>query len=209
MTQTIYIADIRRFIHFEKRLLPLLEPNRLKKMNSYRNSDDRLRCLVGGLLMDYIAHGQEIMFTKYDKPFLSAGPYFNLSHSGDYVCLVVSKSSPVGIDIERQRKEDFVALGMSAFHPDELTFFLQDPGMNLFFDIWTKKESYIKMIGTGFSLDSSNFCILPERMFLPFDQIPFLRNFNFINGYSLALCALDPIQASINSVSEANFLKLI
>jgi 4'-phosphopantetheinyl transferase len=205
--QTIYIADIRRFAPFVKQLSSFLRPDRLKKMQSYRNPDDSLRCLAGGLLVEQIAQGQEIIFNEYGKPFLPAGPYFSLSHSGDFVCLAVSASSPLGVDIERQREENFAALGRTAFHSAELDFFLQEPAMKVFFDIWTAKESYVKMVGTGFSIEPASFCILPGKMSFPSVQSPFFCNFNFIDGYSLALCALEPIQVSISRVSRESHLR--
>jgi 4'-phosphopantetheinyl transferase len=165
-------------------------------MQGYRNADDRLRCFAGGLLIEYIAQGREILYNENGKPFFPGGPYFSLSHSGHFVCLAFSSTAPVGLDIEIRREEDFVGLGKTAFHPAELAFLLRQPTADIFYHIWTAKESYAKMIGTGFSVEPSQFCVLPESLALVTEQQPFFQSFSFIDGYSLALCAAEPIQAS-------------
>jgi 4'-phosphopantetheinyl transferase len=189
--------DIRGLAPSFTRYASLLRPERREKMMSYRSAGDRLRCLAGGLLVDYIACGQEIRYTEYGKPFLPEGPHFSLSHSGNFACLAVSASSPVGIDIEKQRPEDFAALGKTAFHPAELASLQRESGEERFFDLWTRKESYVKMTGAGFSIEPSSFCVLPEEPVLPFPGTPFFRNFNVIPGYSLALCAEEPVRPLI------------
>ena len=125
--QTVYVTDIRPFAPHEKQLAPLIQPERREKMRQYLLPADRLRCLAGGLLIEHIAKGREVFYEKYGKPFLPEGPYFNLSHAGDFVCLTVSETSPVGIDIELHRNENFIALGKTAFHKDEIAFLEEEP----------------------------------------------------------------------------------
>jgi 4'-phosphopantetheinyl transferase len=206
--QTIFFTNIASLEPFFEHLVLSVRPDRRQKIYSYRNTQDRLRCLAGGLLIEHIGRGKEILYNKYDKPFIPEGPHFNLSHSGDFVCLAVSASSPVGIDIEKHKDEDYLSLAKTAFHPMELAFFLLNPSMERFFKIWTLKESCIKMLGAGFSMEPREFCILPGEqagilpdMFSPENgQGIFFRSFNRIEGYSLALCAAEPIQAAISSI---------
>ena len=194
--QTIYLTDIRRFAQLIDSYTVLLRPERQKKMLSYSLLDDRLRCLAGGILLEQAAEGREICFTAKGKPFLPDGPHLSLAHSGNYVCLAVCVSGPVGIDIEEQRDVNYSDLGKTAFHQAEYDFLMQEPGAGRFYDLWTLKESYVKMIGSGFSIEPSSFCVLPDKHILP-EGIPFMQNFNFIKGYSLALCAMEPIEARI------------
>ena len=195
--QIIYVTDIRPLAPHEEELTLLLPPLRREKTRQYLQPKDRLRCLAGGLLIEKIAKGREIFYEKYGKPYLSEGPFFNLSHAWDYVCLAASESSPVGIDIEQHRSEDFPALGRTAFHIDEINFLEKEPTAERFFTIWTLKESYAKMFGAGFSVEPSSFCILPGKTQLPFERDVFFKTFNIIEDYSLAVCAAEPIQAEI------------
>jgi 4'-phosphopantetheinyl transferase len=198
--QTVYFVDIRRLVPFEQALASLLRPERLEKMRSYRQARDRLRCLAGGLLIEGIAQGRRLIYNKNGKPLLPGGPWFSLSHSGNFACLAFSATAPVGIDLEIRREDDLEALARTAFHPVELAFFLEKPGKERFFDLWTAKESYAKMIGTGFSVEPSRFCILPESMTLLSSEKPCFRSFSHINGYSLTLCAAEPVDACINEL---------
>jgi 4'-phosphopantetheinyl transferase len=195
--QTIYFVDIRCLAPFERDLALFLRPKRLKKMRSYCQAEDRLRCLAGGLLMEGVAQGRELTYNKNGKPFLSGGPWFSLSHSGNFACFALSALSPVGIDLEIRREEEFEALARTACHPVVLAFFLKNPGIECFFNIWTAKESYAKMIGTGFSVEPSRFCILPENMVLLTKKKPYFWSFNHLDGYSLTLCTAEPVDAHI------------
>ena len=195
--QIIYITDIRPLASHEEDLTLLLPPLRREKMREYLQPIDRLRCLAGGLLMEHITQGREVFYEEYGKPYLNEGPFFNLSHAGDYACLAVSETSPVGIDIELHRSEDFLSLGKTAFHADEIDFLEKEPTAERFYTIWTLKECYAKMFGTGFSIEPSSFCILPDNMRLPFEREVFFKTFHIFEDYSLSVCAAEPIQAEI------------
>ena len=206
--QTIYIMDIRPLAHLEEQLAAYLQPDRRQKMRQYLLPEDRLRCLAGGLLLKHIAHGREISYGKYGKPFLREGPHFNLSHAGDYACLAVSSEAPLGIDIELHRAEDYLSLGETAFHPYEAAFLRENPTPERFYFIWTLKESYAKMFGTGFSMEPSSYCVLPEKMHfatkfpaqLPYNSEPFFRTFNIFENYTISLCAHEQINACIEFI---------
>jgi 4'-phosphopantetheinyl transferase len=198
--QTIYYVDIRRLAPFERELAPLLGPERLEKTRSYRRAEDRLRCLAGGLLIEGAARGRRLAYNKNGKPFLPGGPWFNLSHSGDFACFALSATSPLGIDLEIRREEDLEALAKTAFHPAELAFFLKRPGTERFFAIWTAKESYAKMLGTGFSAEPSRFCVLPGNLALLTNEKPYFQSFSHLDGYSLTLCAAEPADARITEL---------
>lgn len=63
---------------------------------------------------------------------------FNLSHSGDYTALAVSKSE-VGIDLQQHKDIDFLSIEKRFFHKNEKSQTIKE-----FFDIWSAKEAYIK-----------------------------------------------------------------
>jgi 4'-phosphopantetheinyl transferase len=204
--QTIYYIDIRSLSPFERELTPLLRPERRKKIQNYRRIEDRLRCLAGGILIEGIAGGRQLNYNKSDKPFLPEGPWFSLSHSGNFACIAVSDTSPVGLDLEiwREREVDLKALSRIAFHPIELAFFLKKPDKERFYDIWTAKESYVKMIGSGFSVEPSRFCVLPGNTTPLTKEKPYFRRFNHLDGYSLTLCAAEPVDTRIKELKINN-----
>lgn len=87
------------------------------------------------------------------KPDFAKGDYhFNLSHSGDYVCLAVDKQQ-IGIDIQKMRPlEDLkVAERFFTIREQEALRACADKQTQelLFYSIWVKKEAYAKLTGDG------------------------------------------------------------
>jgi 4'-phosphopantetheinyl transferase len=116
------------------------------------------------------------------KPYLvvDGSPHevkFNLSHSGDTMLLAVSRHGPVGVDIEEwNHRLDFAAIAKECFAESEQAFWQALPAqekIDTFFRLWTRKESFVKTVGAGLSLDvsqvetsldgTSRFVSLPDR----------------------------------------------
>lgn len=99
---------------------------------------------------------------EHGKPMLpSRALEFNLSHSGDFVLVAVTRARRVGVDVERIRsgisssviaqryfsKEEFAELQALPLRQREAAFFT----------CWTRKEAYIKARGLGLSLALESF----------------------------------------------------
>ncbi|MGE4633775.1 MAG: 4'-phosphopantetheinyl transferase superfamily protein [Arenicellales bacterium] len=90
---------------------------------------------------------------------------FNLSHAADWAYLAISKSAPVGIDVERLRVParhgwlDLARRFFSASEVAELTAMPLDKQTEAFFACWTRKEAYIKLHGRGLSLPLAQFSV--------------------------------------------------
>ena len=101
--------------------------------------------------------------TEKGKPYLPDHPswHFNISHCRSCVALAIDRV-PVGVDVEKRFgwKE---SLGKRISHPLEWDYLLGLP-QNLREDalgrLWSRKESYLKCIGSGFSLDPQQVCLL-------------------------------------------------
>jgi 4'-phosphopantetheinyl transferase len=86
---------------------------------------------------------------------------FNLSHSGGLAVVAVTSDHEVGIDVERVRP-DFPALSVADrfFSADErIALRAVDDRQRAcaFFELWTRKEAYLKAVGVGIAngLDDS------------------------------------------------------
>lgn len=155
----VYIYDIvseEDINHQLDALLESLPPWRRRKALSYRNDLDRFLCakaylmLRDALMRDYgIQDEIRFAFNEYGKPFLAHHPdiHFSLSHCKKGVACAISYA-PVGIDMEVIGYDDDTAryaltageygqVLSSGNHAEEFT------------KIWTRKESYVKMLGTG------------------------------------------------------------
>lgn len=105
-----------------------------------------------------------------DKPALAppAALHFNVAHSGDFVLVAVAKTA-VGVDIEQINPErDYGMIARRYFSGWETAVFHTIPAADqpqAFYNCWTRKEAYLKAIGTGLTtkLDSFDVEFRPER----------------------------------------------
>jgi 4'-phosphopantetheinyl transferase len=113
------------------------------------------------------------------KPFL-AGPsagsplHFNLSHSGHLGMAVVSCDRPVGVDVEALRPladaADLVARFFSSRERDSFEQLPEHQQTAAFFNLWTRKEAWLKATGEGISESLR----LVEVSFVPGDEARFV-----------------------------------
>jgi 4'-phosphopantetheinyl transferase len=79
------------------------------------------------------------------------GPSVSLSHSHGRIAVAVAWSVQIGIDVERHRPRDFVALADQAFGPVEQREVAAE-GLGAFYRIWTLREAMAKATGDGLTL---------------------------------------------------------
>ena len=103
---------------------------------------------------------------KYGKPRvavpLDPPLYFNLSHTEGLAACVVARRAEVGVDAEHVgRGGSLMEIARHAFAPAEIARLERaaspDERRELFFDIWTLKEAYVKARGMGLSLPLQEF----------------------------------------------------
>ena len=100
---------------------------------------------------------------KPSLAFSSDGPgiRFNLAHSHDLALYAVTRGREVGIDLElvQPRLADEKSVE-GVFSNDEISRLKKLPAefrVKAFFNGWTRKESYIKATGKGFSVPTDSF----------------------------------------------------
>lgn len=194
------------------RLAALLDDERRERINAFHEEKDALRSLAGGLLMRYIAGGKTIAYTATGKPFAEGGPFFSVSHAGDYAAAVVAQNAPVGIDIENMenaRGDNFWPLAKKAFHPEELLYFTKKPDRRRFYEIWTQKEAFVKMRGDGLGIGLNTVNVLrfsTRREPGGEPQTAYTRVFRDADPYIIAVCSAEPIVAgSIEALQAESF----
>jgi 4'-phosphopantetheinyl transferase len=78
---------------------------------------------------------------------------FNLSHSGDFALIGITRGSEIGVDVERVRAmQHLEQIAQRYFHPAEVDEVLGAPaGLRdqAFMRCWTNKEAVLKAIGSG------------------------------------------------------------
>lgn len=84
---------------------------------------------------------------SHGKPYLVSLPYhISLSHSFDYAAVMISKTSPVGIDIE-QIKEKVERIAGKFMRPEELAFINDHKKIEQLYVCWCAKEAVYKCYG--------------------------------------------------------------
>ena len=140
-------------------LLRCLPKERQHRILRFHHDDDRLRCMIGGLLVQMqLAKQLQCEPTELNYHVNKFGKYeltnhnlhFNLSHAGQYVICAISDRL-VGVDIEEKQSRDFSSF-QSVWTEREKDFFQVDK-MEDFYYLWTAKESYVKWLGTGLATD--------------------------------------------------------
>lgn len=118
--------------------------------------------------------GIEITHSETGKPQSSSEIEFNTSSTHGASTLIVSKSNPVGIDIECVNKIDDVRLiAENYFSENENKILVQNYfDAVTFLTFWTRREAFLKMIGTG---------LINEMKFLDFSDGEFEIPYEFEN----------------------------
>jgi len=157
-----------------KKVLQLLPPSRVVRAEKMRNINDQNHRLLADALLFWKIRQlgyntfPNIDIAKHGKPSISTFPdfYYNISHSADWVVMASSKN-PIGVDVETvQRKAPFRVA--ERFFSDIENLQLNDcksekEKKQLFFSLWTLKESYVKAIGTGLTKPLNSFSIIFEN----------------------------------------------
>jgi 4'-phosphopantetheinyl transferase len=84
---------------------------------------------------------------SHGKPYLVNLPYhISLSHSFDYAAVMISRTRPVGIDIE-QIKEKVERIAHKFMHEKELAFIREENRIQQLYVCWCAKEAVYKCYG--------------------------------------------------------------
>lgn len=97
---------------------------------------------------------------KHGKPYFKNIPVcFSISHSGEiWVCLMADFN--VGIDIQSYKHLKYEKVAQRFFQENEVEY-IKAQGIDAFFQVWARKEAYVKYTGNGFANEGfSNFSVV-------------------------------------------------
>lgn len=104
----------------------------------------------------------EYITNDYGKPFLQNinnenNLKFNLTHSNNLALIAISRDFDLGIDIEFMNKNiELMDVAKYSFSEDEFSELNQKAHKDIykiFYSIWTRKESFLKLTGKGLSIN--------------------------------------------------------
>ncbi|MGC9293190.1 MAG: 4'-phosphopantetheinyl transferase family protein [Acidobacteriaceae bacterium] len=154
----------------------LLDAEEQRRANAFLRQEHRERfvaahCGVRRLLANALGCGAgQVRFLAdgIAKPRLAeADIHFNLTHSGNWAALAISRDCEVGLDLEQVRpverslpqhyfsSQEQAALALSGANDEEW--------LAGFFRCWTRKEALLKAVGAGLSLPLDAFTVTLQQ----------------------------------------------
>ena len=180
-------ADVEYF-------LPFVSEERRELIRNFRVESGKMESLFAGLLArSEIAvvcnvEKEKLQFMKEEngKPYLapsftSGHPYhFSLSHSNGCIAFV-GYDRPIGLDVEKISEDrERMNIARRFFDVKEYEYILNSEDSNkTFYEIWTRKEAYLKMTGEGLLGDLKSFCALDQEKYWSKSE----------NGYQFSVCS--------------------
>jgi 4'-phosphopantetheinyl transferase len=172
----VWQASLERPVQVVALMRDLLSADERERADRYRFERHRSRYTVGRALLRTLlarytdTQADELAFDygEFGKPSLSAGPSFNLSHSGAVALYAFATTGELGIDVELD-DADFAKdkIAERFFSPAEVRVLRSLPPADqprAFLRCWTRKEAFIKARGDGLSLalDSFDVTLTPD-----------------------------------------------
>ena len=115
-------------------------------------------CKPGELAFFYGEHGKPALAPPWDKSQLR----FNLSHSAGLALIAVSMRHEIGVDVEHLSRKvgqmkDIAKRFFASGEYERLCTLPRGEQRRAFFCCWTRKEAYLKALGTGLAHSLKNF----------------------------------------------------
>jgi 4'-phosphopantetheinyl transferase len=175
------------------------------------------RGILRHILSAYVSHPPKAIRFLYDahqKPHLDfpkIGLQFNISHTEERMSCGITHHLPIGIDIEKIRPIQSMALAKRYFNKKEIAAIdlLEASDREIaFYCTWSRKEALLKAMGTGLSIPLRHFAVSIK----PVRETIVMSNQNYLilplsceTGYIGALA----ISTAIQTVLEFSFEKEI
>lgn len=164
---------------------------RRKKIDRIIPENQKKLSLGAGLLVSrLLPHNEEIKTAHRGKPYIENGPPFGIAHSGACAILAIGDREPVGCDIEQMRRVDYFKIGKRVFNENELnkTASSKNP-QEAFFDLWTRKEAFIKCTGDGFHFETKSLNVSDSPMFAEYKGDKYYFKKYMLKSYIIMLCS--------------------
>lgn len=163
---TIYEIYLPDYFNIVNELYLFLNKEETDRAQKYYKIEDRNRYIICRALLKFVLSmyiEMDVKQIKFDyntnkKPYLSLHPelFFNISHSNDFGLIAVS-NRPIGIDIEYMEDNNDLIHSLNHIYNEKEIVFIENAfnKKQAFYSLWTRKEAFVKAIGTGIDEDFS------------------------------------------------------
>ncbi len=156
------------------KLMNLLPSAKQTQIHKFRFDIDKKLSLLSDVFVRYFVctvlnfNNAELSFSKniFGKPYLTkcSDFHYNISHTRNAIAIGISEK-PIGVDIEKIRSTD-LKIAERFFCKSEVDYIFskEDEQEKLFYEIWTRKEAYIKFLGKGLSMLLTAFDVISDNI---------------------------------------------
>lgn len=178
----IWCASLEQSAFCLQQLAATLSPDEQERAARFHFEQHRRNFMISrgvlrailGRYVEVAADRLQFSYGSWGKPALveeinPGGVYFNLAHSQTLAVYAIAPTPTIGIDIEFIRpmpnSEKLVERWFSTTEKAAFAVLSPDQRQDAFFRCWTRKEAYLKAIGTGlmYSLDYFDVSLAPEE----------------------------------------------
>ena len=164
MNTRVYLVDCSLLEQPEqlRRAYPLLDASRRRQVDVHQTALGKAQRAAAGVLLTHLfgidGNPPALSHGSRGKPYLAGREdlFFNLSHSGRFVCCAVSEKE-VGVDAQK-RGPCRPQVAARHFTQAEQQWMVENPN-DRFTRLWALKEAYVKYTGFGLVLPLSSFTV--------------------------------------------------
>lgn len=202
------------------RLFPLVSKERQEKIERLKVEAKKKSSLGAELLLQEACRqvgrqeiAMEFSYGPQGKPYFTgagADLFFNLSHSGQRVICALS-GKEVGCDVEQIAGKNWKKIEQIFTEEEKSVFFSsaeEEAWPEISCRLWTWKESFGKMVGTGITMPLSSVSFSMKK-----DQIVvcqkenrgtyYFKEYDLQDGYRYAVCGQSPSFEPMKKISLA------
>lgn len=164
----VWAANLNRSAEQISSLEQVISADERERSSRFKTETDRNQFIAGrGLLRTILSSYEQadparlcFQYNSQGKPTLKSPPgdgplHFNVAHSKALILIAVTRACPVGVDVEWIHPiNDVTDISPAFCSRNEIAKLLATPvsqRMNAFFNLWTRKEAYLKATGDGLS----------------------------------------------------------
>lgn len=139
--------------------------------NHYINSYDFVISIMKNKYNNLNVDDLKIEKNLYNKPYFSnlTDFHFNISHSKQFIVCAFS-NMPIGIDIEKIGKINNRIIEKYFLDEEKDYIYCLCTNQNYrFYEVWTRKEAYVKWLGSGLYHSFKSFSVIENKNYKKID----------------------------------------
>lgn len=171
----VWVIEWKKAQKWSKQRWECLSEEQKNEVRRYRFHDDKMRSLVSKTVLIellehylYLPHSDfQIKKGTYGRPYIKSKKkgfsiQFNISHSGIIVMLAFGRCKTLGVDVEMIKPlNNYKELAKNLYSLEE--YLIIENAVD-FFRCWTKKEAYLKALGTGLNKRLNSFSVVGNNI---------------------------------------------